>query len=422
MDVKDLLKEKENIHDYLTNGESSQRWGKNYLCPFHQERTPSCNVNEEWTLFHCFGCGAWWDIFTFLQHKNSTTFYETLADLAEKHGIELNKKDEKIVEHVSNLKKLHWHMREHGRKAYEYMGSRGISENTCMTFEIGYGWLNGYDEAKVLEWIDCWHTSKWYFTLAVRCIFPIHDHNGSLVWFSGRAMDPGQKVKYINSPNSEVFDKSKILYNLHRAKQYARETWSLIVVEWQIDVIQAWDKWLKNVVAACGTGFTEYHVSLIEKVLPDVQVIFCFDNDKAWKQATFRALKTAKRLYPTVVEIEDLIPKNRANTMMQWASHSTLISDVDELLVAHWSVSTAVLMQKSQEWLYRVATKISSSRHRAKLKQKTDLLKKIRKYICYDDPVMVDQQLRILSDVLGIRSLDMLRYQEKLSVSRSGTQ
>lgn len=315
----ELIKEKIDIVDFIGSYISLTRAGKNWraLCPFHKEKTPSFMVSPERQSWHCFGCGLGGDIFTFLMKYENLEFGEALKILAEKAGIELKKISPQEYKYVGLLyelneiaKKFFQEQLENNQKVFDYLYQRGLKKETISEFEIGFApssydgltiyLINlGYSRDDILRsgLVFINEKGKIMDRFRQRIMFPIHNHLGKIVGFTGRILpefESNEIGKYVNSPESPIFRKSKILYGFWKSKNFIRETNSAFLVEGQMDFLLSWQVGIKNVLATSGTALTEEHLNAIKKLTENL--IISFDNDSAGWEAGERAIDLANSL------------------------------------------------------------------------------------------------------------------------------
>lgn len=289
-------------------------------CPFHNEKSPSFHVDDRKGRYHCFGCKQSGDIFTFLVEKEGLNFPEAVEQLALEAGMVIPKSSaEEVVKEkkraslfdVMNLAVDFFHAQlftKQGEEALKYLQKRGIKEDTIREFRIGYGpnsrnALRSFltDKGVELEQmvaaglvVSGDDIPVAYDRFRDRVMFPIEDIKGRPMAFGGRALDPNAPAKYLNSPETELFDKSSTLFNVSRARKPAFEKSEIVVVEGYMDVVASYQEGFTNLVAALGTALTENHLKQLWKFSPDP--ILCFDGDKAGYQAASRALDRAMPL------------------------------------------------------------------------------------------------------------------------------
>ncbi|UOY89853.1 DNA primase [Bacillus glycinifermentans] len=295
-----------------------RKQGRNYfgLCPFHGENTPSFSVSGEKQIFHCFGCGAGGNVFSFLRQIEGYSFSEAVTHLADKYHIDMpdhvtavssyssgNSDEQKMAEAHELLKKFYHHLlvnTKEGQKALDYLLERGITMEEIERFEIGCA-LDSWDfitkflerrgfEVGLMEkagLIIRRENGDGYFDrFRNRIMFPIHDHHGTTVAFSGRTFT-GEHPKYMNSPETPIFRKSKLLYHFHQARLHIRKEERAVLFEGFADVISAVGSGVKEAIATMGTALTEEHAKVIRRNVGEV--ILCYDSDQAGYEATLKA-------------------------------------------------------------------------------------------------------------------------------------
>lgn len=327
MSLRDDVLDKTDIVDLVSKYVQLKKAWKNRigLCPFHKEKTPSFTVAEDKQIFKCFGCGKWGNAITFHMEIEKTDFIDTLKALAHDAHIdmasydynreEISKKQWEREKYKLLNKRVQGFFEDHfpGSRAEEYsLEKRKLTKETIKTFGIGYAPDSHYDLLSALK--KKWFNSDDLITAGVarkgnsgdvyaffrnRLTFPIHDHIGNVVGFGARALAEGQNPKYLNTTETPLYDKSKILFWLNHAKNKLRDREILIVVEWYMDVIALYQYGLPIGIATCGTALTAQHTKLIKRHTENI--IFAFDNDEAGFQAAIRGLKVAY--------VQDLFPK-----------------------------------------------------------------------------------------------------------------
>ena len=306
------------VIDVVSEFVQLRKRGKNYigLCPFHNEKTPSFTVSEEKQIFHCFGCHTGGNVFKFLMEYNKISFVEAVQDLAEQLGIELDYAQTDYTEQQSEQEILYDINTEaakyflnnllndaEGEGARKYLQGRNIKTQTIRSFGLGYnlrGWENfinfakgkkiNLEKAVGLGLIGKSDDGRYYDKLPGRLIFPIFSPNGRVVAFAGRILGPEEKgAKYINSPESLIYFKSKILYGLSFAKDEIRRLNKAILVEGYMDLISLYQSGVKNVVAVSGTALTDDQVQLLSRYTKNV--VLLFDADTAGIKASMRSIE-----------------------------------------------------------------------------------------------------------------------------------
>ncbi|MBD1382118.1 DNA primase [Metabacillus arenae] len=308
------------IVDIVSEYVQLKKQGRNYfgLCPFHGESTPSFSVSPDKQIFHCFGCGAGGNVFSFLMQIEGVQFLQAVSQVAERTNIELpattqipettgqnNLELQPMIDAHDLLKKFYHHLlvnTKEGQEAYDYLLNRGFSKEVIDKFEIGYS-LNSWEFVKKFLAKRGFHpeimdqagllvkkneTNEYFDRFRNRIMFPIHDHHGHVVAFSGRVLG-NEQPKYLNSPETKLFNKSKLLYNFHQARVHIRKYQEAVLFEGFADVISAVESGVPNSIATMGTSLTEEQVKVLKRNVSDV--IICYDSDQAGREATMRAAK-----------------------------------------------------------------------------------------------------------------------------------
>lgn len=299
-----------------------RRSGANYvaLCPFHKEKTPSFHVSPGRQAFHCFGCHKGGDVFRFLQEHEGLTYVEAARRLADRAGVRIEFDDTPVQREAHRLRErlldLHEQITQRwqqtlgndaaGEHAREYLTLRGVSEESVRTFRLGCA-PDAWDDT--LRWARAkgWETSLLeqgglivprdphdparghYDRFRGRLIFPIADEQGRIIAFSARTLQPDKEpAKYINSPETPIFSKSRILYGLDKSKRAILDAGSAILCEGQLDLIACFAAGVCNVVAPQGTALTAEHLRVLRRYAQEI--VLCFDSDSAGQKAIARAL------------------------------------------------------------------------------------------------------------------------------------
>jgi DNA primase len=287
------------------------------LCPFHRERTPSFHVNPRKQTFHCYGCHKGGDVFTFVREYETLDFMEAVKRLADRARIPLEfEKDPQYKQNQFVKEKLfeineqvtqRWHAclltDAAGQRARDYLAERGVSQEAVKLFRLGFSpdsWDDTINWAKsknfdlaMLEQaglaIHKEGTSDFYGRFRGRLMFPICDDQGRVIGFSGRVL-PGSndERKYVNSPETPLFIKSRVMFGLDKSKRAILEKQFAIVCEGQLDLIACFMAGIQNIVAPQGTAFTSEHARIIKRYANEV--VLCFDSDEAGQKAAVRVL------------------------------------------------------------------------------------------------------------------------------------
>lgn len=299
----------------------SHYWG---LCPFHKEKTPSFSVNPQLGIYKCFGCGAGGDALRFIMETKGVEFFDLIKDLAARFNLELPDnykradKSRGLKEQMMNATQkaaeyyhdmlLNKHSDE-GVKALEYLTERGISRDIIKKFSLGIApksYTNLYNLLKkdfpedVIEkagLIVPGRESKYIDRFRNRVIIPIQNENGEYVAFGARALEKEQSPKYLNSSDSIIYNKSKLLYGLYTAKDAIKEEDGVILMEGYFDVISAQAHGIENAVASCGTALTPDHVKLLSRYTKSRRIYLSFDTDSAGQKATDRGASIIKEAF-----------------------------------------------------------------------------------------------------------------------------
>ena len=314
------IKEKLPIADVVREYVRLMPAGKNLkgLCPFHKEKTPSFIVSPDRGTWHCFGsCNEGGDIFSFVMKYHTLEFHEALKMLAEKAGVELRsispssqKEFGVLYDIIDAAKDFFVQQRQEVAEAGEYLAGRALTAETIDAFEIGYAPAEpdalmlylvnrGYDAADVERAGMVFKNERGMYIdrFRGRIMFPLYNVFGKAVGFSGRILprlDTGTTGKYINTPETLLFNKSKILYGFHKTKAQIRETSQAILVEGQMDLLMLYQDGVRNAVAVSGTALTGQHLDVIKKMAH--QLVVAFDADQAGQAAAERAIDMAHRL------------------------------------------------------------------------------------------------------------------------------
>lgn len=316
--IDDLLA-RINVLDIVEARVKLKRTGKNYsgLCPFHKEKSPSFTVNTDKQFYYCFGCGAGGNSLGFLMEHDRLSFPEAIEELAKLAGVEMPKqqgpvdhqREQRLKDIFALLEEASEYyqqqLREHHQKesAVTYLKDRGLTGQIAAQFGIGYappGWDNllnklakDGDSKKRLEQagmlIHKEDTERYYDRFRDRIMFPIRDMRGRVIAFGGRVLGD-EKPKYLNSPETDTFHKSRELYGLYEARKFNQSLTRLIIVEGYMDVVGLAQFGISYAVATLGTATTAQHLERLLKMVPEV--IFCFDGDEAGRKAAKRALET----------------------------------------------------------------------------------------------------------------------------------
>lgn len=335
-EIKDRLDIVEVISQYI----KLQKAGSNYkaLCPFHKEKTPSFMVSPSRQIWHCFGCGAGGDIFGFVMKIENVDFGTALKILAQKAGVKLTplnpqiqSEKQRLISILEEAVKFYQKNLWQNTAVLDYLKKRGLKEETIKEFELGFApdewsatishlYKSGYQPSDIersglairkelaqAEQISNLNLnqkvtlSDLYDRFRSRIMFPIRDQSGKVVGFTGRIFAGEKKLntvkdieavgKYVNTPQTLVFDKGKILYGLDKTKNYLREKGETVLTEGQMDFLSAYQNGLKNIVATSGTALTPYQLNILKRY--NDRLILAYDSDEAGQMATERSISLA---------------------------------------------------------------------------------------------------------------------------------
>lgn len=310
------IKAKIDILEFLRGYLDLKPAGKNWKapCPFHKERSPSFMVSPDRGIWHCFGCGEGGDIFKFVMKYENLEFYETLKFLAEKAGVELRKvspSDQREFGVIYDINRaaadFYKSLLSSAPLASEYLVGRGIRRETINEFEVGFApnsWEDatlhliktGFDVADVIRAGISVKTErgKVIDRFRGRIMFPLENAFGKVVGFSGRILpqfDSGETAKYLNSPETPIFSKSRLLFGLSKAKEAIRASGRILLVEGQMDVVMSHQDGVKFAVGTSGTALTDDQLSILKRY--SEKLILNFDNDSAGRLAAERSIDLA---------------------------------------------------------------------------------------------------------------------------------
>ncbi len=286
------------------------------LCPFHTEKTPSFSVHATHQFYKCFGCGAGGDVIKFVMDIERLTFFEALKLLAERNGIPMPRRSE-YADEETKLRAAVFEMHEiaarmfaanlagaAGGAARDYLARRGVAAS--MVGEFGLGLSDGAGQALARRFqkegfpeaameasglvLKRQDGSGWFDRFRNRLMFPIHNESGKVIAFGGRALAAGEEPKYLNSPETPIYRKSYVLYNLHRAKDAIRKADRAVLVEGYMDAIGVYAAGVREVVASCGTALTSAQVRALKR--HSERIVVNFDPDAAGASASERSIHT----------------------------------------------------------------------------------------------------------------------------------
>ena len=362
----DELRVRTTLSSVIMRTTKLQRAGREWkaCCPFHNENTPSFTVSDEKGFYHCFGCGAHGDVISWMVDQRGLPFMDAVKELAAQAGMDVPAPDPQAAKRAEKRASLtdvtgaaqEWFVDElrgaNGGKARDYLARRGFSEATVREFGFGYapdskqalpGALGAFEEPMLVEAgmrIET-ESGEHYDRFRDRLMLPIQDARGRVIAFGGRILDAREGVaKYLNSPDTPLFDKGRTLYNLHRASPASRQSGRVIVVEGYMDVIALADEGFADAVAPLGTALTEAQIELLWRMVE--RPVLCFDGDAAGQRAAMRAITRALPLLrpahslaiarlPAGLDPDDLL-KQQGKAAME-----SLLENASSLLDTLWT-------------------------------------------------------------------------------------
>lgn len=320
--INDLLT-RVDIVDVIESRMTLKKTGKNYsgLCPFHDEKTPSFSVSPDKQFFHCFGCQESGTALTFIMNFDRLEFVEAVENLAQQLGLEVPREQSGVVkapvdpdlyEVMLKAERFYRQSLRHAPEAIAYLKNRGLTGEVARDFGMGYapaGWQNlmenledvsekGLLAAGLATKSD---KGRVYDRFRDRIVFPIRDTRGRVIGFGGRTLAADDGPKYLNSPETALFQKGQELYGLYEARRALRRIDKLIVVEGYMDVVALAQHGVANAVATLGTASGEAHFHKLYRYTDEV--VCCFDGDNAGRQAAWKALENA---LPTLTEMRQV--------------------------------------------------------------------------------------------------------------------
>ncbi len=399
------LKDQIDIVDVVSSVVPLKRAGSNYkgVCPFHNEKTPSFVVSEQKQIFTCFGCGASGDAIEFVIKYYGLDFSEAVEKLADENGITL----ERTNNYSENLDIYYEINREaatffysafttKANKGYAYMKTRGISPSILKKFGIGYAdesWdslyqyliSKGYEKKYLLELglISEGKAGKCYDKFRNRVMFPIINTAGKVIGFGGRAIDPNDSPKYLNSSESKVFRKKNNLYGLNLSRAEVSKRGFIILVEGYMDTIALYQGGIQNVAASLGTALTESQAKLIKRYTENV--VLCYDSDQAGRNAAIRGIEVL----------------NSSGCKVK-VMHVTDGKDPDEFIKKEGKSAFLKLIETALPFADYKIESIKVKFNLSKREEKIDCLKQIAKVLRKLGPVERDIYIKKVSNDLGI--------------------
>lgn len=435
--IKDSL----DIVDVISKYVILKKAGRNYqgLCPFHGEKTPSFVVTPDKQIFKCFGCGEGGDVLTFLMKINNQTFNEVIQEQAVALGIELPKFDVKNAQvHKAERERLYDAMElavkyfknnlQSNQKALEYLEKRGINEVAIGKFSLGLAPKGNFELKNYLTNLGFTvdelskaglvyeKDGNFLDRFRNRIIIPIKDVNSNTVAFGARAIIDGQMPKYINSPESLIYNKSSILFAMNRAKDAIKEKDSVIFMEGYFDVISAHLAGVENAVATCGTALTPQHIKLISRYCPSRRIYLAFDTDSAGKKAIEHGADVIKNIFNSLGDVKqyDSNFHNNDNVCEIRVVQEIQGKDPDEYIREFGGEEYLKKVEKAPLLLdYQLQQVYSSLEAKLSPQEKSNYVIQIAEILSQiKNPVILDEYIKVASFKLDV-SENILKNQVK---------
>ena len=391
-----------------------KRAGSGYtgLCPFHNEKTPSFHVNPARQMYKCFGCGVGGNVLTFVMEYENLTFPEAMEMLAQENGIELPKQEltaqqkqqeslrQTLLEINKKAARYYFALLKspRGKPGYDYLTGRGLSDETILHFGLGYAGQGGGEQYQYMKkegYSDSVLKETGLFKMDERgaydkfwnrVMFPIMDANNRVIGFGGRVMGDA-KPKYLNSPETKIFDKSRNLFGLNYAKRGKRS--NMILCEGYMDVIALHQAGFTNAVASLGTAFTEQQANLIRRYTDEV--LLTYDSDGAGIKAAMRA-----------------IPMLRRSGITGKVIHMEPYKDPDEFIKNLGAEEFEKRMEEAQNSFFFEIEVIKKNYSMSDPEQKTKFIHEIaRKLLVFEDKIQRDNYLEAVAARYNIKTEDL---------------
>ncbi len=368
------LKARLDIVDVVSRYIELKRAGANYKanCPFHDEKSPSFTVSPSKQLFKCFGCGIGGDSIKFVMEHEGLNYPEAIEKLASEYGVALKRsqKTDSIYQKASILEELNQFFRkelQNNQQAKEYLLNRGVYESSIEKFELGFAPASHKSldflrnrGVKLSDGLSLGILAKGddgrvYARFSNRITFPIFSPSGKIVGYGGRIITQRDDIgKYINSPQTKIFDKSTLLYGYHKAKNSIMKKGRIIIVEGNLDVVMLHQAGWSNVVATLGTALTERVVPLIKRGEPEV--IVAYDGDSAGREAAFKAARLLSQkqmrggvvIFDEGIDPADMVKEGRTDELKaKFNSSKPFIEYALEFIVGRFDLNDALQKQKA---------------------------------------------------------------------------
>lgn len=444
------IKDRLDIVDVVSQQVIMKKNGAHYwgLCPFHKEKTPSFSVNPSMGIYKCFGCGEGGDAISFIMKTQNKDFMQVISELAERFGLEMpaklqkseNKglKDEMIracknASEFYNLRLLKDKNPE-TTKVLEYLSGRGITKEIIEKYNLGFA-SKSYDEFykrfkgeftdEVLEkagLVLLTKEGRHIDRFRNRVIIPIQNEFGDFVAFGARAIDKDQMPKYLNSSDSLIYNKSKLLYGLYTAKNAIKKEDSVVLMEGYFDVISAQAHGIENAVASCGTALTAEHIKLLSRYTPSRKIYLSFDTDAAGQKATQRNAELIKESFQGLGDIKQFDESYISTVNDKYSCEIRVVAppegkDPDEFIRSVGAESYKEYMKHAPLLLDFQINAIMKEKPSTPI-EKTKVVKEIIPLLQeIQNEIVQSEYVRMISDTLNIDFNALAREVKKLKMS-----
>lgn len=446
------IKDRLDIVDVISKTVILKKKGQNYwgLCPFHKEKTPSFSVNRSKGIYKCFSCGEGGDVFSFLMKTQNKTFMDVIREEAQALGIELpanfggspEKKELKqqilaVLKDAAEFYNLNLTSSPNAQKAMEYLKGRDLGDNVISEYKLGYA-PNSYDafykrfEGKypnnVLEQsglvIKREREVGYIDRFRHRVMIPVFDESGHIVAFGARALEKDQTPKYLNSPDSPVYNKSKVLYGLYHAKDTVKEEDAVVIMEGYFDVISAQANGIKNCVASCGTSLTQGHIGLISRYSKSRKIFLAFDTDSAGIKATQRGAEVIREAFSGLGDIKQFDEVQSSLNDEKYACEIRVVSppegkDPDEYIRANGAEAYKKYLDKAKLLLdFEIDLALKEYNKHTSVTDKLKIVKNVIPLLnSIQNTIARNEYVKVVAERLNISETDL--YKELNEAKRS---
>lgn len=454
-EVISLIKDRLDIVDVISQYVVLKKSGANYwgICPFHNDSKPSMSVSPAKGIYHCFSCGVGGDALNFLVRIQNREYKDVIFELADKFGIELPKKFTssnetktqkaemlKACEKAAKFYNLQLKTAQDANKATSALKKRDITDEIIEKFTLGWA-PNKYDtlykelskefKEDILEKAGLILKSNnggWIDRFRNRIIIPIQNENGEYVAFGARAVDKDQNPKYLNSSDSLIYNKSKILFGLNSAKDSIKSEDSVIIMEGYFDVISAQANGVENAVASCGTAMTAEHVKLLSRYTKSRRIFLSFDTDNAGINATKRGSQVIKETLATLGNVKQFDESHISSTVdNKYACEIRVVSppqgkDPDEFIRSMGGDAFKMFIKEAPLLIDFLLNNILKDKNSAKTPQeKAELVSQIIEILKdVNNKIIQTEYVKMVSNILEINESAMLKELNKYGTTLQG--